>query len=330
MRPIIMRARQAFIAQHGGPDVIEWREVVLPAPGPGEVLLDIKAVGLNYIDTYHRSGLYPLPLPAVLGSEAAGVVLAVGSGVKDHRPGDRVAHSGGTRGDYATARLVPARELVDLPPDIDFTTAAAVLLKGTTTEFLAERAATLIEGDQALVHAAAGGVGQLLTQWLTANGIQVIATAGSQAKLDIARHCGATHAFLAQDPDLVDKVRAATGDTGVPVVYDGVGAATWDISLRCAGRRGLIVSYGNASGAVTGVALGQLAAHGSLFVTRPTMGDYYGTPEERATGTSRLWSMLRGGRVKVTIGQTFPLADVAEAHRAIEARETVGSTVLVV
>jgi NADPH2:quinone reductase len=325
-----MRARQAFIAQHGGPEVIQWREVDLPAPGPGEVLMEIKAVGLNYIDTYHRSGLYPLSLPAMLGSEAAGVVLAVGAGVKGYAVGDRVGHSGGTRGDYATARVVPARELVDLPPDIDFTTAAAVLLKGATAEFLAERAATLIEGDHALVHAAAGGVGQILTQWLTTNGVSVIATAGSEAKLDIALQCGATHAFLTQDPDLVDKVRGVTGGTGVPVIYDGVGAATWELSLKCAARRGLIVSYGNASGAVTGLALGQLAQHGSLFVTRPTMGDYYATPEERAAGISRLWAMLRSGQVKVTIGQTFALADVAEAHRTIEARETVGSTVLVV
>ena len=325
-----MRARQAFIAQHGGPEVIEWREVDLPAPGPGEVLMDIKAVGLNYIDTYHRSGLYPLPLPATIGSEAAGMVLAVGAGVKGFAVGDRIGHGGGSRGDYATARIVPASELFDLPPDIDFTTAAAVLLKGITTEFLAERAATVIEGDHALVHAAAGGVGQLLTQWLTTNGVQVIATAGSQAKLDIARQCGATHAFLTQDPDLIDKVRAVTGGTGVPVIYDGVGAATWEISLKCAARRGLIVSYGNASGAVTGLALGQLAQHGSLFVTRPTSVDYYTTPEERAAGVSRLWAMLRGGHVKVTVGQTFALADAARAHRAIEARETVGSTVLMV
>lgn len=325
-----MRARQAFISRHGGPEVIEWREVDLPAPGPGEVLMDIRAVGLNYIDTYHRSGLYSLPMPAALGTESAGVVLAVGPDVKNYAVGDRVGHCLGTRGDYATARIVPARELLDLPPDIDFATAAAVLLKGGTSEFLAERAATLIEGDQALVHAAAGGVGQLLTQWLTTNGVGVIATAGSEAKLEIARQCGATHTFLTHDPDLVAKVRAATGDTGVPVVYDGVGAATWDISLRCAARRGLIVSYGNASGPVTGVALGQLTAHGSLFVTRPTMGDYYTTPEERAAGISRLWSMLRHGHVKVTIGQTFPLSQVAEAHRAIEARETVGSTVLLI
>jgi NADPH2:quinone reductase len=325
-----MKARQAFITAHGGPDVIQWREVDLPAPGHGEVLMDIHAVGLNYIDTYHRNGLYPLPMPATLGSEAAGVVVAVGDGVTGLAPGDRVGHCGGTRGDYATARLVPAKELFDLPPDIDFTTAAAVLLKGTTTEFLAERAATLIEGDHALVHAAAGGVGQLLVQWLSTNGINLIATAGSEAKLDIALKCGATHAFLTHDPDLVTKVRAVTGGTGVPVIYDGVGAATWDISLKCAARRGLIVSYGNASGAVTGVALGQLTAHGSLFVTRPTMGDYYTTPDERAAGISRVWAMLRSGNVKVTVGQTFALADVAEAHRAIEARETVGSTVLVV
>jgi NADPH:quinone reductase len=324
-----MKARQAFIATHGGPEVIQWQDVDLPAPGPGEVLMDIRAVGLNYIDTYHRSGLYPLPLPAAIGSEAAGVVVAVGDGVTGFAPGDRVGHCGGTRGDYATARLVPAKELFDLPPDIDFVTAAAVLLKGCTTEFLAERAATLIAGDHALVHAAAGGVGQLLVQWLSTNGINVIATAGSEAKLDIALQCGATHAFLTHDPDLVAKVRAVTGGTGVPVIYDGVGAVTWDLSLKCAGRRGLIVSYGNASGAVTGVALGQLTAHGSLFVTRPTMGDYYTTPEERAAGISRVWAMLRSGNVKVTVGQTFALAHVAEAHRAIEARETVGSTVLV-
>ncbi|WP_068080452.1 quinone oxidoreductase family protein [Novosphingobium rosa] len=325
-----MKARQAYIATTGGPEVIEWKEVDLPAPARGEVLVEIRAVGLNFIDTYHRSGLYPLPLPADLGSESAGVVLAVGEGVKAFSVGDRVGHCLGKRGDYATARIVAANELFDLPDDVDFTTAAAILLKGGTTEFLAERAATLIPGDHALVHAAAGGVGQLLVQWLTAKGVHVIATAGSNAKLAIARQCGATHAFLTHDPELPAKVRAITEGAGVPVIYDGVGAATWDVSLKCAARRGLIVSYGNASGAVTGVALGQLTANGSLFVTRPTMGDYYATPEERAAGMGRVWSMLRSGQVKLTIGQTFPLEDVAEAHRALEARETVGSTVLTV
>lgn len=325
-----MKARQAYIETHGGPEVIQWKEVDLPAPGRGEVLMEIRAVGLNFIDTYHRSGLYPLTMPADLGSESAGVVLAVGEGVKAVSVGDRVGHSGGTRGDYATARIVPAAELFELPDDVDFTTAAAILLKGGTTEFLAERAATLIPGDYALVHAAAGGVGQLLVQWLTAKGIHVIATAGSRAKLAIARQCGAAHTFLTDDPELPAKVRALTEGAGVPVIYDGVGAATWETSLKCAARRGLIVSYGNASGAVTGVALGQLTAHGSLFVTRPTKGDYYATPEERAAGMGRVWSMLRSGQVKLTIGQTFPLEDVAEAHRALEARETVGSTVLTV
>jgi NADPH2:quinone reductase len=294
------------------------------------VLVENRAVGLNFIDTYHRSGLYALPLPADLGSESAGVVLAVGEGVTALKPGDRVGHSGGTRGDYATARILPATELFDLPPDIDFTTAAALMLKGATTEFLAERAATLIPGDHALVHAAAGGVGQLLVQWLTAKGVHVIATASSNAKLAIARQCGAAHTLLTQDPELPAKVRALTEGAGVPVVYDGVGAATWEVSLKCAARRGLIVSYGNASGAVTGVALGQLTANGSLFVTRPTMGDYYATPEERAAGMGRVWSMLRSGQMKLNIGQTFPLEQVAEAHRALEARETVGSTVLTV
>jgi NADPH2:quinone reductase len=267
--------------------------------------MEIRAVGLNFIDTYHRSGLYPCPCPppSAARPQASWWPWVTASPACPGRPGGPLRrHARRLRHRPPPAR----RELFDLPPDIDFVTAAAVLLKGCTTEFLAERAATLIAGDHALVHAAAGGVGQLLVQWLSTNGINVIATAGSEAKLDIALQCGATHAFLTHDPDLVAKVRAVTGG-GVPVIYDAW-ARPHGTSRSNARRRGLIVSYGNASGAVTGVALGQLTAHGSLFVTRPTMGDYYTTPEERAAGISRVWAMLRSGNVKVTVGQTFALA----------------------
>ncbi|NBC35874.1 zinc-binding dehydrogenase [Novosphingobium sp. FSY-8] len=323
-----MRATTAMFTRHGGPDVIAWQDVTLPAPGPGEVLMRNVAVGLNFIDTYYRSGLYPVALPCGLGSEASGVVEAVGPDVTDFVPGDRVATFGPTLGAYATARIVPARELFRLPDGIAHETAAAVMLKGCTTEFLAERAARAAPGDWVLVHAAAGGVGQLLVQWLTAIGARVIATVGSAPKAEIARACGAQVVVLADAPDAVEQIRAATGGTGVAISYDGVGASSWPISLGAMARRGTIVSFGNASGPVTGVALTQLAGAGSLFVTRPRLFDYYVTPEERAAGIARLWDMLLTGKLRVTIGQTWPLAQAAAAHTALEARATTGSTLL--
>jgi NADPH2:quinone reductase len=321
--------RTARITRTGGPDVIEWVDADLPAPAPGEVRMRNTAVGLNYIDTYHRTGLYPITLPSGLGSEAVGVVEAVGQGVTGLAVGDRVGTFGPALGAYATARNVAADSLLPLPDDIDDRTAAAILLKGCTAEFLIERCAKVQAGQTVLVHAAAGGVGHLLVGWLKAIGATVIGTAGSDEKAAQARAAGADHVILHKSEDTAARVRAITGGAGVPVILDGIGKATWQASLDSAARRGLIVSYGNAGGAVDGVALGVLAAKGSLFVSRPTLFHYYVTAEERAAGVARLFAMLRSGAITAEIGQTFALEDAADAHRALEAGETRGATVLV-
>ncbi len=324
------RARVARIARTGGPEVIEWVDVDLPPPAPGEVRMRHHAVGLNYIDTYHRSGIYPVDLPAGLGSEAAGVIEAVGDGVEGFAIGDRVGTFGPARGAYATARNVAAAQVLHLPDAVDDRTAAALLLKGCTTECLAERCARVQSGDTVLVWAAAGGVGQLLTGWLKAIGASVIGTAGNAAKAEHARAAGADHVILHRDEDVAARVREITGGVGVATVFDGVGMATWPATLAATRRRGLIVSYGNAGGPVDGINLGVLAAKGSLFVTRPTLFDYYVTPDERRAGVDRVFAMLRDGAIRPEIGQTYALEDAAEAHRALEAGETQGSSVLLV
>lgn len=323
-----MRTRQAYIEQTGGPEVIRWREVDLPDPGPGEVLVRHAAIGLNFIDTYHRSGLYPIPLPATLGLEAAGFIEAVGEGVANWIVGDTVATFGPSRAAYSDAQIVPATELFRVPEGIAPSIAAAALLKGLTAEMLAERVAPLRAGEWALVHAAAGGVGQLLVQWLAARGVRIIATAGTAEKCARALAQGAEVAFVADEPDLAARVRAATGGHGVRASYDGVGSATWALSLAATGRRGIIASFGNASGPVTGVNLGALAAAGSLFVSRPTLFDYYRTEAERSEGVGKLWSMIQSGKLTVEISQTYPLDRVEQAHRDLEARRTTGSTIL--
>ncbi|PKP91522.1 MAG: quinone oxidoreductase [Alphaproteobacteria bacterium HGW-Alphaproteobacteria-16] len=320
--------RVAVIERTGGPEVITWADRDLPPPGPGEVQMRHDAVGLNFIDTYHRSGLYPVPLPSGLGSETAGVVEAVGEGVHDYAPGDRVATFGPALGAYATARNVAAASLFRLPDHIDARTAAAALLKGCTAEFLIERCARVEPGMTVLLHAAAGGVGQIAAQWLKAIGATVIGTVGSPEKAARAREIGVDHVIEYRREDIAARVREITSGQGVPVVLDGVGGSTWTASLKSAARRGLIVSYGNAGGPVEGVGLATLNQHGSLFVTRPKAFDYYVTPGERAAGVARLFEMLASGAVTVEIGQQFALEDAAEAHRAIEAGETVGSTVL--
>jgi NADPH:quinone reductase len=324
-----MRTRQAVIERTGGPEVIGWREIDLPPPGPGQVLVRHAAVGLNFIDTYHRSGLYPIDLPGTLGLEAAGTVEAVGAGVERVRAGDRVATFGPNRAAYADFQLAAEKDLFALPDGIGLDLAAAVLLKGLTTEMLAERVAPVAAGEWALVHAAAGGVGQLLVQWLVARGVRVIATAGSREKCARALELGAEHAIDAGAGDLARRVRAITGGAGVRASYDGVGKATWDASLAATGRRGVIASYGNASGPVTGVNLGALAAAGSLFVSRPVLFDYYREPVERAAGAAMLWRMIEDGRLTVAIGQTYPLEDAERAHRDLEGRRTTGSTLLI-
>ncbi|MCT2558297.1 quinone oxidoreductase [Tsuneonella sp. YG55] len=322
-----MRIRQAIIERTGGPEVIGWREVDLNDPGPGEVLLRHEAIGLNFIDTYHRSGLYPIELPGTLGLEAAGTVEAVGEGVS-LSVGDRVATFGPNRAAYADAQVAAEASLFKVPDGIPLDVAAAILLKGLTTEMLAERVAPLAPGNWALVHAAAGGVGQLLVQWLAARGVRVIATAGSAEKRQRAVDLGAEVALDTGADDLAHQVREATGGAGVRASYDGVGKATWDASLKATGRRGIVASFGNASGPVSGVNLGSLASAGSLFVTRPTLFDYYREPDERAVGSGKLWSLVERGKLTVEIGQTYPLSEVAQAHRDLEGRKTVGSTIL--
>lgn len=320
--------RAVRITEQGGPEVIQWVDIDLPAPGPGEVRMRNTAVGLNFIDTYHRGGVYKMAMPSGLGVEAAGVVEAVGDGVADYKVGDRVCTFGLAVGAYATARNIPAAMLFHVPDDISDETAAAALLKGCTTEFLVERCATLLAGDVVLVHAAAGGVGLLLIQWLKHLGVEVIGTVSTEEKAAIARAAGADHIINYAHEDTAARCRELTGGKGVHVVFDGVGKDTWEASLKSCQRRGLVISYGNASGPVTGVDLRAVANAGSVFVTRPTLYDYYVDPAERAAGAAMLFDMIRKGVVSVDIRQRYKLTDVAQAHRDLEARLTTGSTIL--
>lgn len=321
--------RTAVIQRTGGPELIEWADVQLPEPGPGQVRMRNMAVGLNYIDTYHRSGLYPVPLPSGLGMEAAGVIEAVGQGVTDWRVGDRVATFGPIIGAYCTARNIPANCLFLVPDDISNEDAAAGLLKGCTTEFLVERCAKVQPQWDILVHAAAGGVGLLLVQWLKHVGARVIGTVSTDEKAVLARAAGADHVILYGKEDVAAQVRELTSGKGVEVSFDGVGLDTWETSLNATARRGLIVSYGNASGPVSGVNLGLLAQKGSLYVSRPTLFDYYHEAAERAAGAEYVFDMFRQGIIKMTIGQHYALEDAVQAHRDFEARKTIGSSVLI-
>jgi NADPH2:quinone reductase len=321
--------RAAQIRQTGGPDVIAWTDVELAAPGPGEVRMRNLAVGLNFIDTYHRGGLYPMALPCGLGMEAAGIIEAVGDGVTDWRVGDRVATFGPSIGAYATARNIAAHGLFLVPDDISDEIAAAGLLKGCTTEFLVERCAKVQPKWDILVHAAAGGVGLLLVQWLKHVGARVIGTVSTDEKAALARAAGADHVILYGKEDVAAQVRELTGGKGVEVTFDGVGRDTWETSLNATARRGLIVSYGNASGPVTGVNLGTLAQKGSLYVSRPTLFDYYHNAAERAAGAEYVFDMFRQGIIDITIGHRYALDDVAQAHRDLEGRKTVGSSILI-
>lgn len=324
-----MTYQHAQITRHGDPDVIEWIEDDLPTPGPGEVLIAHEAVGLNFIDTYHRRGIYPIPLPSGLGLEAAGRIMVLGEGVTGHREGDRVAYIGPGLGAYATHRIMPASTLFPLPDHVSCELAAAALIKAFTVEALVERCAHVKAGDTVLVHAAAGGVGLLMVQWLAHLGVEVIGTVSSDAKADLARQAGAAHVIRYDHEPVAPRVREITGGKGVPVVFDGVGMATWEASLDSLSPRGLLVSFGNAGGAVEGIGLGTLAAKGSLFVTRPTIFHYYATPEERDLGTRRVYDLLEQGVLTVTIGQRYPLLEAAQAHREFEARTTTGSGVLI-
>lgn len=322
-------ARIAWIEKTGGPEVIAWIARDLPDPGPGEVRIRSSAVGVNFIDIYHRRGSYPISLPSGLGGESVGVIEAVGPGVTDFHKGDRVGTFGPELGAYATHRNLKAERLVKLPEAVDDRTAAALMLKGATVEFLVERCARVEPGWTVLVHAAAGGVGHLLVGWLKAVGATVIGTVGSEDKAERARAAGADHVILHKQEDVVERVRAITEGAGVPVVFDGVGKATWQQSLDSTARRGLIVSFGSASGPVEGVNLATLSAKGSLFVTRPTLFDYTVSRAERQAALDRVFAMLASGAIRPGIGQTFALEDAAEAHRRLEAGDTEGATVLI-
>ena len=310
----------------GGPDVLTFADIDVGDPGPGEVRLRQTAIGLNFIDTYHRSGLYPLPLPSGIGLEAAGIVEAAGAGVP-LKPGTRVGYCWGPIGAYATHRLIPAERLVVLPATVSDEVAAAGMLKGCTAEFLIERCARVQPGDRALVQAAAGGVGLLLVQWLKHVGATVIAVAGSAEKVALALAHGADHGIV-QHATLAAQVRDLTGGRGVDVVFDGVGKATFEASLDSLKKRGLHISYGNASGPVGEVDFGILARKGSLFVTRPTLFDYYATRAEIELHGGRVLDLIGSGVLKVNIDQRYPLRDAGRAHRDLEARRTTGSTVL--
>jgi NADPH2:quinone reductase len=321
-----MRAIQ--IHKTGGPDVLTVMDVARPTPSAGQILVKHAAIGLNFIDTYQRSGLYPLELPTILGREASGVVEAVGPGVAGFKPGDRVAYVTGG-GAYADYNALPADNAILLPDAIDFETGAACMLKGMTAEFLAERIWPLSAGDHVLVHAAAGGVGAILSQWLHRRGVQVIGTAGSEDKAAFAKAHGCAHVILYRNADVAAEVRKLTVGKGVKVAYDSVGKDTAQASLASLAKRGLFVTFGNASGPVPPVAPLELSRRGSLFMTRPTLFDYIATPDAFRASATALFEMIATGAVKIEIGQTFALADVRKAHEALESRATTGATVLV-
>jgi len=311
----------------GGPGALSLEEVPVPTPGPGDILVRHAAVGLNFIDIYQRDGLYPIPLPTTLGLEAAGTVEAVGPDVTRFRLGDRVAYCS-SLGAYAEANVVKADRAVRVPDAVSFDTAAAGLLKGLTAEFLVRRLWPLAPGDTALVQAAAGGVGLILCQWLKATGIRVIGCVGSDAKAELARSHGCDEVIIAGREDVAARVRALTGGAGVKVAYDSVGRATLDGSLVSLARRGLLVSFGNASGPPDPVDPLRLSRAGSLFLTRPTLFDYVSTPVELDAAADALFGVIATGQVQVRIGQTFALEDIAAAHVALAGRATTGATLL--
>lgn len=313
--------------QTGGPEVLEIEPVGTLQPGRGEVLVRHRAIGLNFIDTYHRAGSYPLPLPSGLGSEAAGVIEAVGAGVAGFTAGDRVAYASGPVGAYATLRVMPAAPLIHLPDAIDDRTAAALMLKGLTADFLVGDCGKVQAGHTVLVHAAAGGVGSLLVQWLKALDATVIAHVGDPAKAERVRTLGADHVLTGGFDGLAEAVRAIRPG-GVELVLDGVGKASLTASIASTAKRGLVVNYGSASGAPDPVAPAALLKAGSIFLTRPTLFDYVDTRERLEAAAARLFARVADGSLKVEIGQTFPLTEAAEAHRAIEGRRTIASTVL--
>ncbi|WP_307828426.1 quinone oxidoreductase [Antrihabitans sp. YC2-6] len=314
----------------GGPEVLRWETVAVGDPGPGEVRVRHGAVGLNFADTYFRTGLYPSPLPAGMGVEAAGVVEAIGADVVGFAPGDRVTYTGSPLGAYSTVRVMPAEHLISLPDAIEFDTAAAMTMRGLTSAYLMLRIYNYREGDTILLHAAAGGVGLIVTQWAKLLGLNVIGTVSTAAKAEIARAHGCDHVILYRDEDVVARVRELTGGAGVPVVLDSIGATTFHTSLDCVARRGLLVCFGTASGPIPPINAMQLAIKGSIFVTRPALADYIADHTERAELAGELFDHVASGRIAIDINQRYQLSDAARAHDDLEAGISVGSSVLTV
>ena len=314
----------------GGPEVLQWEDVALPQPAAGECLVRHKAVGLNYIDTYHRTGLYPVPLPSGIGLEAAGVVEAVGSGVSEFKAGDRVAYCNGPLGAYSELKIHPAERLVKIPEGISFEQAASMMLQGLTAQYLLRRLHLVPKaGDTILWQAAAGGVGLIACQYARALGINLIGTVSSEEKAKLAREHGAAHTIIYTKEDFVARVNEITGGKKCPVVYDSVGKDTFLKSLDCLQPRGLLALFGNASGPVDALNTGLLSAKGSLYVTRPTLISYTSKREELVAAAKELFDLVLAGKIKVTPRQSYPLKEAAQAHRDLEARKTTGSTILV-
>ena len=317
------------IHQTGGPEVLQWEEISVGDPAPGQARVRHEAVGLNFIDTYHRSGLYPLPLPSGLGLEGAGVVEAVGEGVSDFVPGDRVAYAGGPVGAYSQVRCMPAERLLKLPDALSFETAAAMMLQGLTSAYLLRRTYRVQPGDAVLIHAAAGGVGLIACQWAKALGATVIGTVSSEAKAELAKQHGCDHIIYYSREDVAKRVRELTGGEGVAVVYDGVGKDTFMGSLDSLRMCGMMVSFGNASGPVPPFDPLLLTQKGSLFITRPGLVHYTSKRKELVALGDELFDIVASGKVRIAVNQSYPLADAAQAHRDLDARKTTGSTILV-
>ena len=322
-------AKAVRIHQHGGPEVLQYEEVAVGDPGPGQARIRQTAIGLNFIDTYHRSGLYQLPMPSGIGTEGAGVVEAVGSGVTWVKAGDRVAYAGGPPGAYAEARLVPADRLVKVPEGISDQTAAAMMLKGLTTQYLIRSTYRVQAGQTVLFHAAAGGVGLIACQWLKALGVTVIGTVGSEEKAKLAKAHGCAHTIIYTKENFVERVNQITEGHKLPVVYDSVGKDTFMGSLDCLQPRGMLIIFGNGSGPVAAFDLNLLAAKGSLYVTRPSLVTYTAKREDLEAMAADLFDVVKSGKVKIEVNQTYALKDAAQAHRDLQGRKTTGSTVLV-
>ena len=318
------------IYQVGGPEFMQWEDVKVGEPAAGEARVRHHAVGLNYIDVYFRNGLYSQPMPAGIGMEAAGVVEAVGAGVADVKPGDRVAYAGGPNGAYAEVRNMPAHKLVNLPEDISFEQGAAMMLQGMTVQYLLKRTYKVQPGDTILFHAAAGGVGLIACQWASALGAHVIGTVGSEEKAALARAHGCEHTILYKRENIAERVKAITSGRGVPVVYDSIGRDTFVASLDSLAPLGMMVSFGNASGPIAPIDPAMLASRGSLFFTRPSLNTYTATREDLVATAQDLFDAVRAGQIKIEINQRFALKDAIQAHRDLEARNTTGSTIFTV